>query len=142
MSNRTVTILVALFLAAMGVLFLINIMGIFAVKADEKYVAFNDIRGMAVYHAGKPYTLNFDQQTESIRFLNDSSAVDKTDITPLEVSRIVIYRYGKQLDIEITPIMYQNGELIFSAPLWDNEHYLKENSRGRLKKLLSQTYDP
>lgn len=146
MSNRTVTILVVLFIISMGVLFLVNIMEIFAVKAEEKYIRFNDIRGSAVYYANKPYVLNFEQQTESVRYLNEAIPVEKvevnTNLPPLPISRIVIYRYGKQLDVEIIPVMYHHDELVFSAPFWEKDYYLKENSRGKLKKLLSQTYDP
>lgn len=146
MSPRTITALIVLFFVATGVLFFLNFMEIYAVKADEKYIAFNDIRGMAIFHSDKPYTLNFEQQTESVRYLNEAKTVDKMEISPntspLNISRIVIYRFGKQMDIDITPIAYLNDELVFSAPLWEKEKYLKENSRGKLKKLLSQTYDP
>lgn len=145
MSNRTLTFLVVIFFAAMGLLFLVNFSGIFSHKTDEKYISLNDVRGMAVYHSNKPYTLNFEQQTESLGFINRAFVIDKTEVSsdapPMEISKIVIYRFGKQSDIVITPIMYKNDELIFSAPVLEKDRYLKENRRGKLKKLLSQTYD-
>lgn len=146
MSNRTLLILVSLFLLAIGSLFVKNFLQVIKVEKGEAYMQYNDIRGMAVVYQGKPFTLNFEQQTAAVRYLNTSEPIDERNIQSKGtgelrgVEKIIIYRFEGQSDIMITPIRYVDSNLVFSAPQWRKEGYLIEKSNGKLKALLTETY--
>lgn len=142
MDNRIITYLTIAVAAVMGLLLVVNVFPVFVKPVGEKYLAYNDVRGMAVEYGGKLYTLNFDQQKNAIGFFNQSTplttspSLDKPDF-----GKIIIYRFSPLTDITIKPSGYdQNQNLIFSAAEWSNENSLQENSHGEFKKLISQTH--
>lgn len=147
MSNRTLTFLTLCVLLGIGVLLAINLMTILPQTSSKEYIERGQVRGSAVQHDGKPYTLNFQQQNALIDHLNHAIEIKKSATpelaatTPkLEIEKIIFYRFNAN-NIEITPISYDGNNLIFSAPDWNRNGLLQDTSAGQLKTLLSQTYD-
>lgn len=97
---------------------------------------------MEVVHEGVPYTLNFQQQNRIIDLLNQSLSTNERSVenTSLNFTSLTIYRFEAP-NLTLKPIAYNHEELIFSVPEWNSEGYLKENSRGEFKKLISTTFD-
>jgi hypothetical protein len=145
MSNTTLFFLTGVVVLCVAALLFLNVFPMFWMPREEKYIKYNDVRGIAVEHKQKLFTLSFDQQNGVIGFLNQSSFVPDSaskDKNPkLEISKIVIYRFGLP-DINIVPIEYNNHNLIFSAPDWNPKGLMQDSSHGALENLLLQTYDP
>jgi hypothetical protein len=146
MSNRNILYLTGLGLLGIVILFAINIGAILSGHpVQEKYLRYNQVRGIAVRHNQTLYTLNFQQQNELITLFNESfeAATIKEGVrqTPT-IDKIIVYQFNNKPDLIITPITYVDNDLIFSVPEWNPNGYLLDMSEGRLKKLLSQTYDP
>lgn len=131
-------------LGAIAIALVLNLISLFFLEKPETYLRYNDVRGMAVVHQGIPYTLNFEQQNEVVEILNRSIPVDSNYLTNTntqpEFEKIVIYRFHKP-DLELKSIAYVDGNYLFSAPEWQKTGYLREVTKGKLKALLSQTYD-
>jgi hypothetical protein len=146
MSNRTLAILTGLVLLGMILLFAINLTNILTGRPpNQRYLQYNNIRGIAVSHNQLLYTLNFQQQNEVIDILN--VAVPVIEIKPGKrqqpnIDKMIIYQFEGKPEITITPIAFVDQDLIFSAHAWEPHDYLMELSEGDLHKLLSQSYDP
>lgn len=144
MSNRTLFWMTGLGILGIAILLLMNALPMMGVSHSETYLKLNDVKGIAVEHNGKPYTLNFEQQNELIGYLNKSVPTTETASGSkkalLPISKIIIYRFNKP-ELIITPVEYQNHQLIFSAPEWNREGLMKDKSGGSLEKLLSKTFD-
>jgi hypothetical protein len=112
--------------------------------APEKYLSQNNVRGIAVEHKGKLFTLNFQQQNDFITYINQAFKAGNA-ISPqpsTAINKIVIYQFENKPDIDITVYGYIDNDLIFSTPAWFSNELLRDKSQGALKTLLSQTYDP
>lgn len=128
----------------------------------SRYISPNDVRGIAIEHNQKLYTLNFSQQNALIDILNRSfpigkELVDSRKVTPshpAEVQKIILYRFNLP-DLEINPVAYvykstsimeqEEGNkisLVFSVPEWNANGYLEEATADDLNKLLFSTYGP
>lgn len=128
----------------------------------SRYLSPNDVRGVAVEHNNKLYTLNFDQQNELVDRLNRSIPVGKKLVEkrkinvdhPPEVQKIIIYRFNAS-DLELIPVAYvskstsimqddsQNKiSLVYSVPEWNENGLLEESTGDELAKLLYSTYGP
>lgn len=149
MSNRTLLILTALMLAGLAILVAINMSDILMGQSPNQFlIRYNDVRGMAVSHQGKEYTLNFQQQNQVVDFLNQSTALDKLESDQqlsLDMQKLTIYRFNGEPDIVLTPVAEFEDDLVFSVPPlvppFIPRQYLLESSEGSFKKLLMQTYD-
>lgn len=143
MSNRMLFWITGLGVACMAILLILNSLPFIWMPKTEKYLKYNDVRGMAVQHKDKLYTLNFDQQTKVVGYLNQAIPLkDNAQAKPstLEVSKIIIYRFDRP-DLILVPIEYKNNNLIFSSPDWNREGLMRDTSGGELKTLLESTYD-
>jgi hypothetical protein len=130
--------------ACVLLLLLLNTIPMILSPKVEKYLKYNFVRGMAVEHKNKLYTLGFNQQNEMIGFFNRSVPVDaagEDQKQKLDISKIVVYRFNAP-DLIIIPIAYEDDNLIFSSPEWNSKGVMKDVSQGALKNLLLQTYDP
>lgn len=145
MSNRALFWMTGLVILCIIVLLLINFAPAIWTLNAEKYLKFNDVRGMAVEHNQKLYTLNFDQQTKLIGYFNQSIPVKNTIIAnakpKLEISKIIVYRFDLP-DLTIIPIDYMDNNLVYSAPDWNPGGLMKDTSLGAVKNILSQSFDP
>lgn len=145
MSNRILFWMTGVFVLCILILLFLNVAPHMWITPAEKYLKFNDVRGMAVEHKNKLFTLNFEQQNEVIGYLNKSIPVANTIVTDkkpkLEISKIVVYRFDLP-DLTIVPIEYVSHNLIFSSPDWNQDGLMKDVSVGGLQNVLSQTYDP
>lgn len=141
MDNRLITYLTFAVVAVMAFLLLANVFPIFIKPIAEKYIGYNDVRGMAVEYEGKLYTLNFDQQKNAIGFFNQSIASTSKPSQQADFSKLIIYRFNQLTDIVIKPEGYDNNQnLIFTAPEWTHEGSLQDVSQGKFKALIHQIY--
>lgn len=146
MSNRTLVFLIGITFASVIYLLIENYMPAAESLDKGTFIAPNDVRGMAVIHKDIPYTLNFEQQNTIVNDFNNAKPLSANALGSATggnlntIQKIEIYRFNNQSPIEIFPIKYVEDNLVFSAPLWYSE-YLMEQSRGKLKALLSETYD-
>jgi hypothetical protein len=146
MSNKTVIVLIAITIALMAVLFISNYVQVLETESTEEHIELNAIRGMEIYHDNIPYTLNLKQQVGVATYLNEAThfeptaAMDETKI-PTAVEKIIIFRFENLPPIEVTPIYYDRQNLVFSAPEWREKGLFMDNSNGKLKDLLAQTFD-
>lgn len=144
MDNRQVITLSAVAIAAVLLLFVIKLLPFANTdKVPEKFISHNDVRGSAVVHNGLPYTLNFQQQTSLLNYLNQSLVVGPSiakSKDTLPISKIILYRFNAS-PIEISPVSIESNDLIFSSPLWNPNGYLKDISDGPLVKLLNSAFD-
>ena len=115
--------------------------------ASYKYLSPNDVRGMAVEHNQKLYTLNFAQQNFVVDLINNAlplTTKEEPKNGKVDFSKIVIYRFNAP-DIEIHPIAYISKEnsshLVFSVPALNPNALLQDNSSENVKNFFSKTYD-
>ena len=66
MSQRTLFYLIVLVLAGMATILFINVNSLFSAAHQERYVAYNDVKGMDIQRGQLLYTLNFDRKTRSL----------------------------------------------------------------------------
>lgn len=146
MSNRLLFFMTFVVLAGMFTLFALHLTSIFHTPEQKPvYIQPNNVKGSAIKHHKQLYTLNFDQQNRLVEFLNQSTLI--TDIKDLKrqnvnFEELVLYQFEKEQELTIQPIAYIDDQLLYLIPQWDLNGYLIETSQGRLKQLLSQTYDP
>jgi len=161
MKNRTTLIMTAAVLVGFAVIILINVAALFGI-VPAKYISPNDVRGIAVEHQQKLYTLNFNQQNAVVTAFNNlfpitegelkTRKIDKSPTT--QVQKIIIYRFDEP-DIEITPVGFiakshslmstdpaDAFSYVFSIPAWHKQGFLEEAATDSLYKILSTTYDP
>lgn len=145
MSNKSIFTIALLAVMVLGFILTININSILKGKVvEEAYLKYNSVKGMAVERNKLLYTLNFDQQNEIVSILNRSVRVLGVKPNKREkpkIDKLVIYQFGENPDIIITPIAYIDKNLVYSAPAWSPDNYLMELSDGQLSKLIAQTYD-
>lgn len=144
MSNRTLGFLTALVILCMIVLFAINLNSILSGQPiNQKYLQYNEVRGMAITRHKVLYTLNFEQQNEIVGILNQAIPINviEGERTPANIEQLIIYQFQELPDIVLTPIGYVGKDMIFAAPQWTPNGYLKELSEGTLQKLLTESYD-
>jgi hypothetical protein len=147
--------------AGFGLILFLNGMSQLGVM-PAKYIFANDVRGMAVMHNNKLYTLNFEQQNQLVDIFNRSIPVGKelvetrkTSVANVpEIQKIIVYRFNAS-DLEIIPVAYVSKSsspldktsttkfsLVFSVPEWDPHGLMEESTSDDLSKLLSSTYGP
>lgn len=143
MSNRFILYMTVGVILGIAVLLSINLF--YTLQGNpigETYLKYNFVRGAAVEHEGKLYTLNFAQQNAFIQNINkaiQTSDIKSTSDTKPEISKIVVYQFNGP-DIVLTPVNYDE-DILFSAPQLSTTKYLKDISRGQLRTLISQTYN-
>lgn len=144
MNNKSLTYLTAIVLVGTTILLALNVMPIFWSPVNEKYIVYNDVRGMAVSHKGQLYTLNFDQQNEVIGLLNLTIKVGTQKLTPdikkADFDRIVIYQF-KGPDLDIIPVGINEDGILFSVPRWNTDGYMQDVSKKQFTTLIENAYD-
>lgn len=144
MNNQSLTLVSLLILGCISALIISQFVPSFWNLTTETYSTYDGTRGSAVEHKGKLWTLNFDQQRELISSLDRGHEIGyeliKKDASLFPYNKIVIYQFGKP-DIVFTPINYQNGDIVFSAPEILENGYLLAGGSSKLKDLLSQSFD-
>jgi hypothetical protein len=142
MDNRLMTMMAIFVVLGIALLFVINLTPVLQKPITQTYLARDTVRGVEVVHKGKPYTLNFEQQNSMITLLNASLPIKAgVPTSSLDFEKVIIYVFDAP-NIILTPISYVDENLVFSVPNWNKAGFLKDNSAGELKKLISQTYDP
>lgn len=136
-TNLTIVVVIGIF-----ILLVLNLLPTSSLPSSPKYLAERDVRGVEVVHKQTPYPLNFDQQRKLIDLLNQSQQIPQTSYPKgsINFEKIVIYRFNAP-NIELTPISEMDHELIFNVPEWNRNGLIKDNSKGKLQELISQTFD-
>lgn len=145
MSNRIIFGMTVLVLLGMAILMFFNLGEVLQPVSKGRYLSHNDIRSIAIVHKGKQYILNFDQQNIFIEYFNNAEPIAHQTFPqvtePFNFESIIISPF-KAPSIEISPIAMVGNDIIFSAPNWVPNGFLRDESQGGLKKLIPQTFDP
>jgi hypothetical protein len=144
MDSRTLTYLLILAVAGAALFLLNRSANIFTPARTDTFLSPYDVRGMALVHLGKPYTLNFDQQNFCVSELNRALPINRLraqSTIALPFEKIVIYRFD-QPDIDLPLADLADGTLVFRTNDWAAGGYLTEITGGSLWKMLSQAYGP
>lgn len=144
MSSRALTYLLAAAFVAMGLLFFNHMVGLITPASTDQYLSPYDVRGMAVVHEGKTYTLNFDQQNRCVAIFNRAIPVGRIGDPQLQkpgFDKLVIYRFQAP-DLELIPESLKEGALVFKVVEWNPSGYIAELSGGDLLHLLTSAYGP
>lgn len=132
-------------LVGMAIILSLNFSRLFTQQKNERYLSYNGVRGIAVDHNRKLWTLNFDQQNKVIEHLNLCLPIGKGSQhmtkQPFAFDRIVVYRF-KAPDLYLTPIALDGPNLILEAKELNPSGYLLDVSGGSFNTLLQTTYDP
>lgn len=149
MSKNTIYALVALVVLAILTLFGLNFFSAYDPKAidsastnsKEIRINKNQVKGIAVEKEGKIYNLNMKQQQEALMFLDRAEPVDKKDYPnkdpKIGFNRIIVYRFNLP-DIVLTPIAYDNKNLVFEVPQLSTNSYMMEFSGGEFTALIQK----
>lgn len=161
MSNRILLYMTLAVVAGFAIIILMNVITLFGFS-QAKYISPGDVRGMAVEHKKKLYTLSFEQQNACIDIFNRSIPISHAEAESRikavpevpDIQKIIIYRFNAP-DIEIQPIAYvtktysQDGRnpaehlnLVFSAPIWNPSGLMEEATQDQIQEILFKTYDP
>ena len=110
---------------------------------NEKWLAYNHVKGMAAEYQNQLYTLNFEQQKHALAIINQAVPLPKEFPQPSDnmffpYSKLIIYRFN-QPDLELIPISLDGHRLIFEVADWLPGGFFIEAGRGELDTLLSQT---
>ena len=141
MINR---ILIVTCLSALFVILALNLIPLFWTDHLSTYIKQDHISGIAVRHANRLFTLNYEQQKKVVDILNRAipmGRVERQKSDPaLDFDQIVIYRF-KEVPLILTPLAWlDDNTLYFEAPTWSKSR-LKEVSRGQLYQILQDSYD-
>lgn len=142
MGQKAIYYAIAIIIVGILFLFGMNVPIFFQNKNTQKtqeLFSLENIKGMAIEHKSKLYTLNFNQQTQMVRLLNNNQLSTYAKKTPekLDFEKIVVYRFN-QPDLEIVPLAFEQSQLLFAV----DGKVFEELSNGKLKQLLTETYDP
>lgn len=147
MNNQTLYTLIAIVGLGVVVLLAFNFSDLLMNESpNQDYLKYHEVRGIAVNHDNKLYTLSYKQQNTFIDILNLSVPLNEIPHPmPLSIAidRIIVYSFEGKPDIVLTPVSISEKNIVFSAPdfIPEGHHYLMELSEGDLATLLSQTYD-
>lgn len=143
MDNRLLIALTLVVVACIAILFGLNMGNIVKNAPPARYIEQSQVKGIAVERSGKIYTLNFQQQTRAVDYLNQSLPVGKEiRITQKDVgfSKLIIYRFEGG-DLNLIPVGLNGYDIVFLAPEWNPDGYIEDISVGSFQELLSETYD-
>lgn len=140
--NRLIPLLTLAVLAGMAIILMFNLSSLFVEPKNERFLAYNGVRGIAVEHGKKLWTLNFEQQNSVIEMINRCLAVGKREgeALNLPVDRIVVYQFNAP-DLFITPVGFEGDNLILESKEL-HPGSLLDISNGNLNTLLQSSYDP
>lgn len=143
-NSNTPVMMTGIVLVAIFVLLTMNAVQ-FLLPPSEGRLSLREIRGMAVEYNRTPYTLNLEQQMEVAAIVNAATPTSFKhtvgENSPKSVQTIYVYQFNDRPTIEIVPIGYVNNNLVFTVPDWNLKDELVESSNGKLKELLSHSYD-
>lgn len=151
MKNQTLVIMSALVILGVATLMMLNYapkispdLTMSSPEATAAGLPPLEVRGMAVVHDGKPFTLNFDQQKLANDAISKAVKVKKSDYSkskePLNFDKIVVYRFNAP-DLEVMPIQYSEKNLVFDVPSLNSESYFMELSGGNLQNMINNSFD-
>ena len=108
----------------------------------ERRIDPNWVQGSAVMGKEKLYTLNFSQQNELLRIINDSELFASTiaEMKP-PINTITIYRFPKEPEIKIIAKGLVNNKIVYQAEAISKDTLFIEKEGGSLKKLINSSTD-
>jgi hypothetical protein len=146
MKSSLVNTLCMLAIAGISFIFLINFLDLTnrEVLGRQSFLAPQEVRGMDLFHKGKPYTLNFEQQNSVIEMLNRALPIvriEPSELSPTTLEKLTIYRFNEDT-ISLIPLGLIDDNIIFKSTGDFTGNFLRDISLGRLKTLLDSSYDP
>lgn len=145
MGNRWIYFMTGVAIIGIALLLFLNVNPSFFAQKPSNFISLSEVRGSSVTYKGKPFTLNYKEQTELVDYINRSTFVQKKDYTQkkqqFSFEKITLYLFNKP-DVEIFPIDAVNQNLILNIPAWNREFYFIDLSGGYLLKLINSAFDP
>ena len=146
MDNRLLSYLTILVVGLIAVLFALKLLPVFWAPMGEKYISFNQVRGIEVQVVGNSYKLSVAQQNTLIKYLNQAIPVAppaaEKDSKPLNFDKIIIYRLEDKSDIILAPLTYDsNGNLFFKVPEWNEHGVFKDVSGGKIQSIIIEAIE-
>lgn len=143
MNERTLFYLIGIGATGLLLLMGLNFQSVMTHAPAPKFISQNEVRGMAVVHEGKEYTLNFDQQTRAVNLINQSIRIRKATIAQENLLNnpysVTLYRFDAP-DINIRPLALIDRQLIFEVKEWNPEGAIRETGPGELHKLFTSLF--
>ncbi len=142
MSNQVIRILTIVVIVAMSFLLLFNLKKWLPGGTSEPYLQSKTVTSITIVEEGKEYPVATGALPNFIGYINHSVPVEgirkegKKEKPRFE--KIVIVR-KEDVDAIITPILYVDDNLIFSAPQWNPHGYMLDLSDGYLQELILKT---
>jgi hypothetical protein len=71
---------------------------LFFVQPQEKNISYNEVSGIVIERQGIFYTLNFEQQNQILKYLNEQESSDSFFIKNqqnLDFEKMIIYRFNE-----------------------------------------------
>lgn len=79
-------------------MFYVNMTPLFFVQPQEKNISYNEVSGIVIERQGIFYTLNFEQQNQILKYLNEQESSDSFFIKNqqnLDFEKMIIYRFNE-----------------------------------------------
>lgn len=144
MKSRLTLYMTIAVLVGAAIILAMNAASTLGIAPAYQYLSPNHVRGMAIEHEQKLYTLNFEQQNFLIDLFNRSTLADQKEVQKASntgFSKIIVYRFNTS-ELEIQPTGFtSDNRFIFSTPFWNSGHYLIGSSPEDLKQFFEKTYD-
>jgi hypothetical protein len=79
----------------MAFMFYINLTPLFLTIPTHPFISYNEVSGIAIEKENILYTLNFDQQNNMLKYLNDNQSSLVSKQPPLDFEKMIIYRFNQ-----------------------------------------------
>lgn len=141
MSNRTLLFMTVAVLAGVALLLLLNLTKLFQTVESGQYISRMEIKGATLIRNQKNYTLNYEEQTELVSYINRALLVKKDEIaqqgTPADFDKIILHRFSLP-DLTIVPVKMIGNELVFTESTINPNGWFKDTTHGELKTLINK----
>lgn len=125
---------------AIVTIFFSNIRDFFDQKGSYNILDKENVINIEVLHSGKPFLLDFPQQTRFIQLINKAiPSIPVKEKQSFTFEKITVFLFGGK-SYEITPLGVFSNDLIFLSPGLNNGKPLRDTSNGELLKLIESAY--
>lgn len=142
MSNKTITTLTFIVIAAMGILLVLNIKSLLPGGDYGTYLKSGDVVNITIVTETNQFVLDEEESALFIKYINRAVPVERIREIgkkeyPAAQKIIILMKDGEKETL--TPIVYVDKDLIFSAPQWNPKGYMMDLSDGEIKGVIQTT---
>lgn len=122
-------------------LILLKLTTAFWFSDGDNFLSAGSVQGVTLKSHGKIYPLNLEQQNRIISILRKATAADddllSTQPTPPSIDKLIVHSLDIP-DVDVIPLGYVDGNMVFQMERWQPEGFMVENSDGELKEILQK----